>query len=99
MSQANHAPAVFNSTVDIIRSEHITAARAAIRDSEILRELELEIDRDCDGLRSFLFATQVRHNEHSLTASANVKCRSSMRSRQDRGTILLVLENGWRVRS
>ncbi|KAI0824794.1 aspartate kinase [Trametes gibbosa] len=49
----------FNSTVDLIRSEHITAARASVRNADILAELESEIDRDCESIRSFLFATQV----------------------------------------
>jgi len=49
----------FNVTVDLIRSEHISAAKACIQSSEILQGLEAEIDRDCDWLRSFLFAAQV----------------------------------------
>ncbi|EED84919.1 predicted protein [Postia placenta Mad-698-R] len=91
MSQANHAPAVFNSTVDIIRSEHITAARAAIRDSEILRELELEIDRDCDGLRSFLFATQVideispRSRDNIIGFGERLACKVMTAILRDRG--------------
>lgn len=49
----------FNITVDLIRQEHIKAARDSVRDPDILEELEDEIDRDCDWLRSFLFAAQV----------------------------------------
>ena len=49
----------FSETVELIRSEHITAARLAIRSTTILRELESEFERDCDGLRNFLFAAQV----------------------------------------
>lgn len=49
----------FNSTVDLIRSEHLAAARASVRDPEILKELEDEIERDCDWLREFLFAAKV----------------------------------------
>ena len=45
--------------LDLILSEHLTAARSAVRDTEILKELEAEIERDCDQLRSFLFAAQV----------------------------------------
>jgi aspartate kinase len=51
--------ASFNRTVDVLRSEHLTAARASLNDPEILKELEDEIERDCDSLRSFLFAAQV----------------------------------------
>ncbi|KIP11870.1 hypothetical protein PHLGIDRAFT_82814 [Phlebiopsis gigantea 11061_1 CR5-6] len=53
------AQSSFNATVDLLRSEHITAARTSVRDPEILKELEYEIERDIDALRSFLFATQV----------------------------------------
>jgi aspartate kinase len=49
----------FNTTVDLIRSEHIRAARASVRDPYILEELEAEIEKDCDWLRGFLFAAQV----------------------------------------
>ncbi|KAF7318296.1 hypothetical protein HMN09_00338300 [Mycena chlorophos] len=49
----------FIATVDLIRQEHFTAARACIQDPSILRELEAEIERDCDWLRSFLYASQV----------------------------------------
>ncbi|KAI0674553.1 aspartate kinase [Trametes maxima] len=58
MSPINAAAPAFSNTVDVIRSEHINAAKAVIRNQEILKELEAEIDRDCEGLRSFLFATQ-----------------------------------------
>jgi aspartate kinase len=49
----------FNVTVDLVREQHIEAARTSVRDPDILSELEDEIDRDCDWLRSFLFAAQV----------------------------------------
>jgi aspartate kinase len=49
----------FNGTVDLIRSEHLTAAKINVRNPEILKELEAEISRDCDMLRGFLFAAQV----------------------------------------
>lgn len=49
----------FMSTIDLIQSEHITAAKSVIRDPELLRELEEEIEVDCDRLRSFLLAAQV----------------------------------------
>jgi aspartate kinase len=52
------APA-FSTTVDLIRSEHMSAARANVQNKYILRELEVEIERDCEALRGFLFATQV----------------------------------------
>ncbi|TFK41417.1 Aspartate/glutamate/uridylate kinase [Crucibulum laeve] len=49
----------FSATVDLIRQEHFTAARASVRDPELLQELEEEITRDCEWLRNFLFAAQV----------------------------------------
>ncbi|KAJ7255386.1 hypothetical protein C8J57DRAFT_1346351 [Mycena rebaudengoi] len=49
----------FHATVDLIRQEHCTAARSSITDPVILRELEVEIERDCEWLRSFLSASQV----------------------------------------
>ncbi|KAH7882316.1 Aspartate/glutamate/uridylate kinase [Phlebopus sp. FC_14] len=50
----------FNKTVDLIRSEHLNAAReCVVNHADVLRELEDEIDRDCDWLRGFLFAAQV----------------------------------------
>ncbi|KAI0360445.1 aspartate kinase [Trametes cingulata] len=59
MSPITAAIPAFSTTVDLIRSEHINAAKASVRNPDILRELEMEIDRDCEALRSFLFATQV----------------------------------------
>ena len=50
-----------NTNVDLIREEHIIAARAYVRDPDILEELELEIERDCDWLQSFLFAAQASY--------------------------------------
>ncbi|KAF9067065.1 Aspartate/glutamate/uridylate kinase [Rhodocollybia butyracea] len=49
----------FNATVDLIRHEHFKAAEDCISDPDIRRALEEEVDKDCDWLRSFLFASQV----------------------------------------
>jgi aspartate kinase len=49
----------FSATVELIRNEHVSAARANVRDKYILRELEAELERDCEALRGFLFATQI----------------------------------------
>lgn len=35
------------------------AAKASVRDPEILQELEAEIEQDCEWLRGFLFAAKV----------------------------------------
>ncbi|KIM33983.1 hypothetical protein M408DRAFT_325532 [Serendipita vermifera MAFF 305830] len=71
-SSANRSPSIvpfsltplapvttFGATVDLIRSEHLTAARSLVRDQTLLKQLEGEIERDCEGLRTFLFAAQV----------------------------------------
>ncbi|KAG6853381.1 hypothetical protein C0991_004842 [Blastosporella zonata] len=49
----------FNATVDLIRDEHVKAARSSVRDPELLDELLQEIEYDCDWLRNFLFAAQI----------------------------------------
>ncbi|EDR00958.1 uncharacterized protein LACBIDRAFT_255050 [Laccaria bicolor S238N-H82] len=49
----------FYKTVDLLRDEHIFAARSSIRDPAILQELEDEIERDCEWLRNFLFAAKI----------------------------------------
>ncbi|KAI0747024.1 aspartate kinase [Daedaleopsis nitida] len=59
MTSITEATPSFNTTVDVIRTEHISAARSCIRKIQILKDLEAEIDRDCDSLKSFLFATQI----------------------------------------
>ena len=51
-------PPEYHVTADIIRREHLDAARSSIRDSKILKELEEEIERDCEWLRSFLLAAK-----------------------------------------
>ncbi|KAK2465570.1 hypothetical protein APHAL10511_002462 [Amanita phalloides] len=49
----------FVKTIYLLRDEHIAAARAAVQNPDILRELEAEIERDCDWLRHFLFAAKL----------------------------------------
>ena len=51
--------AAFNDTVDVIRKGHSEAARYAVRAGPMRDELEEEIERDCESLRSFLYAAQV----------------------------------------
>lgn len=52
-------PPEFAPTVDLIRAEHIKAARQTIQDPALLAELEDEIERDCEWLTSYLLAAQV----------------------------------------
>jgi aspartate kinase len=69
--QTGQSEPAFNVTVDLIRSEHMNAAKASVKNPEILQELEAEIDQDCDWLRSFLFAAQVI-NEISPRSRDNI---------------------------
>ena len=57
---SDESPQLFNATVDQIKEDHIKAARGVVRDEDILRELEDDLDYDCERLRSFLLAAQVR---------------------------------------
>jgi len=57
--KAGQASPEFNVTVDLVREQHVEAARASVQDPDILGELEEEIEKDCDWLRSFLFAAKV----------------------------------------
>lgn len=45
--------------MDLILSEHINAARGLVRNKALLKQLEDEIVRDTEGLRTFLRAAQV----------------------------------------
>lgn len=49
----------FHTTVDLIKKGHLQAARASLKEGPLRDELEEEIERDCESLRSFLYAAQV----------------------------------------
>lgn len=49
----------FYKTIDLIRADHLQAARQSVRDPELLAELEGEIEQDCYRLQQFLSATRV----------------------------------------
>lgn len=49
----------FHTTVDTIKRGHLDAARQALRRGPLRDELEEEIERDCEALRSFLSAAHV----------------------------------------
>ncbi|KAJ6469424.1 Aspartate/glutamate/uridylate kinase [Mycena sanguinolenta] len=59
MTPLAEAPPEFQATVNLIRQEHFAAAKVSIRDASILQEVEAEIERDCEWLTSFLYASQV----------------------------------------
>ncbi|CUA68267.1 aspartate kinase [Rhizoctonia solani] len=81
----------FSSTVDTIRDEHVAAAGQLIRDPDLLRELEHEIVRDCDGLRAFLGAAQlieeisVRSRDSILGVGERLACKLVAAVLRDRG--------------
>ena len=50
----------FFETVELIRSEHVNAARNTINSPDILQQLEEEIAHDCEWLQNFLLAAKVR---------------------------------------
>ncbi|KIO33744.1 hypothetical protein M407DRAFT_240904 [Tulasnella calospora MUT 4182] len=93
--------ASFSETVDVIRSEHFKAARDLIRDRELLRELEAEIDRDCEGLRGYLFAAQVldeispRSKDTIIGIGERLACKLVAAVLRDRGVDaeVVTLEN------
>ncbi|KAH9179017.1 aspartate kinase [Lactarius sanguifluus] len=81
----------FNKTVDLIRSEHITAARGCVKGKENLSELEADIDRDCENLRAFLFAAQVideispRSKDSIVGFGEKLGCKIIAATLRDRG--------------
>jgi aspartate kinase len=95
----------FNKTVDLIREEHVKHAKECIRDEGILGELVEEIERECEWLRSFLFASQVRcflsfflkPLSQPVSRFRFAFTRSSTRFLHDRKIRSLVLERGYRV--
>ncbi|KAI5888665.1 aspartate kinase [Schizophyllum commune H4-8] len=52
-------PPDFHATADLIRQEHLKAARESVQDLDIRRQLEDEIERDCDWLLHYLSAAQI----------------------------------------
>ncbi|KAK4701890.1 aspartate kinase, partial [Phenoliferia sp. Uapishka_3] len=81
----------FNSTVDQIKEDHFVAARAAIKDEGILKELEDDLDYDCERLRSFLMAAQIideisaRSKDIIMGVGERLSCRIVAASLRDQG--------------
>jgi hypothetical protein len=93
----------FNTTVDIIRSEHLAAARSSVTDPFLLEELEAEIEKDCDWLRGFLFAAQVSaiycHSIVWIFLNMTSFIRSLVKFRRDRRIALSGWGRSYRVKS
>ncbi|KAF9057159.1 Aspartate/glutamate/uridylate kinase [Panaeolus papilionaceus] len=81
----------FYQTVDLIRDEHLIAARAAISDPEILEEIEDEIEHDCDWLRNFLVAAKIideispRSRDSIIGLGERMACKVMTAILRDRG--------------
>ena len=84
----------FVHTVELIRMEHVAAARELIRDPGLLHELELEISRDCEGLRAFLGAAQLieeisaRSRDSILGVGERLACKLVATVLQDRVSLI-----------
>lgn len=87
---SSSASQLTNPTVDLIQSEHLTAARSLIRDQVLLKELEQEIEKDCEGLRTFLFAARVideispRSKDSIVGTGERIACRLIAAALRDR---------------
>ncbi|KAL7418051.1 Aspartate/glutamate/uridylate kinase [Mrakia frigida] len=83
--------ASFHATVDQIKSDHFAAAREAIKDEELLEELLYEIERDCEGLRGFLFAAQIideiseRSKDSIIGIGERLSCKIVAAALRDKG--------------
>ena len=83
--------------VDLIQSEHLTAARALIRDQKLLKELEQEIETDCEGLRTFLHAAQVideispRSKDSIMGTGERIACKLIAAALRDRVSLLFTI--------
>ena len=86
----------FHETVDVIKKGHMEAARNTLKAGPLRDELEDEIERDCESLRSFLYAAQVGQ-ALSYQFRAHL-VRSSMRSPREVKTPSLALANDSLVR-
>ncbi len=65
----------FHQTVELVRQEHYNAAKENIQDPDIRKELEDEIDADCEWLASFLSASQVGLLFANFRAIVLIECR------------------------
>jgi aspartate kinase len=75
LTQPDKPEPEFSATIDLIRQEHIDAAKESVRDPDILRELEAEIEKDCSWVKNFLFAAQVRGYRTSIGISVTSECQ------------------------
>ncbi|GAA5942404.1 hypothetical protein JCM1841_004288 [Sporobolomyces salmonicolor] len=82
----------FDDTVDQIKKDHLEAARKVITHSkEVLREVEEELEYDCERLRGFLKAAQIideistRSKDSIMGVGERLSCRIVTAALRDRG--------------
>ncbi|GAA5903213.1 hypothetical protein JCM5296_001207 [Sporobolomyces johnsonii] len=82
----------FDDTVDQIKKDHLEAARKVITHSkEVLREVEEELEYDCERLRGFLKAAQIideistRSKDIIMGVGERLSCRIVTAALRDRG--------------
>ncbi|KIR41431.1 aspartate kinase [Cryptococcus deuterogattii 99/473] len=91
----------FHTTVDLIKKGHLQAARASLKEGPLREELEEEIERDCESLRSFLYAAQIideispRSQDSIVGTGERLACKIVAAALRDRGvdSELVVLDN------
>ncbi|GHJ85499.1 hypothetical protein NliqN6_1901 [Naganishia liquefaciens] len=91
----------FHLTVDILKRDHIEAARKQVQDQELLEELIHELERDCESLRSFLSAAQIideislRSQDSIVGMGERMACKIVAAALRDRGidSELVLLDN------
>ncbi|GAA6062537.1 hypothetical protein JCM10212_004303 [Sporobolomyces blumeae] len=89
LSENEKAP--FDDTVDQIKRDHLEAARKAIKTQDVLRDVEDELEYDCERLRSFLKATQIieeistRSKDIIMGVGERLSCRIVAAALRDRG--------------
>ncbi|OWZ35764.1 aspartate kinase [Cryptococcus neoformans c45] len=99
-SSISQEPA-FHVTVDLIKKGHLEAARASLKGGPLRDELEEEIERDCESLRSFLYAAQIideispRSQDSIVGTGERLACKVVAAALRDRGvdSELVVLDN------
>ncbi|KAL1412789.1 Aspartokinase [Vanrija albida] len=91
----------FHQTVDTIKRSHLDAARATLKEGPLRDELEEEIERDCEVLRSFLNAAHIideispRSQDSIIGTGERLACKIVAAALRDRGvdSELVVLDN------
>ncbi|KAK4689584.1 aspartate kinase, partial [Tremellales sp. Uapishka_1] len=81
----------FHHTVDILKKGHLEAARLSVKEGLLREELEEEIERDCEILRSFLAAAQIideispRSQDSIVGTGERLACKIVAAALRDRG--------------